>query len=85
MSAFRLCENCTVRNCTSTPKKGNIRDTCGKRVPYKSGVSLLDKIMEASPVAAVELVWDHGLQITEGKRGFRVSRRKVSDKDTLPL
>jgi hypothetical protein len=82
MSAFKLCENCTVRNCTSAPKKGNIRDTCTKRVPYKSGVSFLDKVMDTSPATAVKIVWNHGLQITEGKRGFRATRRKVSAKDT---
>jgi hypothetical protein len=85
MSAFKLCENCTVRNCTSVPKKGNIKDTCKKRVSYKSGVSLMESALNNSPEGILKLVWEHGLQITESKRGYRVSRRKLSGKETIPL
>jgi hypothetical protein len=58
-------------------------------VPYKSGVSLMESALDNNPEGVLKLVWTHGLQITESsstsKKKYRVVRRRVSAKDTIPL
>ena len=77
MSDYVLCEQCTIRNCNTKPKKTTMGFTCRKRVAYRSGTSLMERAIDNSPEAVLKLVYDFGMQITEGKNGLKLSRREL--------
>ena len=77
MGVYSLCERCSIRNCRDTPTKEKFGYKCIKRRVYRSSNSFLEVALENSPVDTMTLVHEHGLQITEGKKGFKISKRRL--------
>ena len=66
---WRLCANCTVRNCRKEPKPKTGGYYCNKRREYKGGFKLVEVAAKTNPVALLKVLYDHGMEVKETKRG----------------
>jgi len=78
---WRLCEQCTVRNCNKQPVPLKHGYTCEKRRAFQKGFKLLDIAMEHEVIDLMKIVFDHGLQIKENGAGYTISRRPLKENE----
>lgn len=80
MSRYKICEDCTVRNCKRKPKKVKHGYKCFKKVPIKGGWPMVESALDNTPGDTMRLLHSFGLQLTwSPKKGLRVTRRKKGE------
>lgn len=79
MSAYKLCETCTIRNCRRRPTYVNqtVGYRCRKRVKIKGGFPFIESAMDNSPVETLAILHAAGRKVTafDPKKGYKIERR----------
>jgi hypothetical protein len=73
-----ICNDCTRRNCHKKPfaTKREGRWACYKFLPIKGGWSMLELLVDSSPVELVTLCYRFGFEVKETKKGYILSGSK---------
>lgn len=74
---WKVCTNCTVRNCKKEPQEKTGGHYCNKRRGYRGGFKLIDVAMDNNPIDVLLIAYNAGLKIKETKKGLTTVPRRM--------